>query len=131
MGLPKSTAYHAYDIHLPRVNFINHYFHLQGLAELAEQRDILLNPPQLETDIAFLFKEAHRLEQRQRGCNQALWQAVKARFLLVSLPAHSLTGRRDLADKHRRLVHDTLDGISWPVTEIQVGDELVFCIEKK
>ena len=130
MNLPSQTAYHAYDIHLPRVEFINQYFQLQGLAELAEQRDILITPPSQPGDVAFLFKEAHRLEQRQRGCNQILWEAVNVRFLLVSLPAVSLTGRRDLADKHRRLVHNTLAAKTWPVTEIQVQDEMVFCIEK-
>ena len=130
MNLPPQTAYHAFDIHLPRVEFINQYFQLQGLAELAAQRDILIEPPSQQGDVAFLFKEAHRLEQRQRGCNKMLWEAVHVRFLLVSLPAVSLTGRRDLADKHRRLVQDTLAGKTWPVTEIQVQDEMVFCIEK-
>jgi 16S rRNA (guanine(1405)-N(7))-methyltransferase len=131
MGLPGGAAYHAYDIHLPRVKFINHYFRLQGLDELAEQRDILVAPPLQEADAAFLFKEAHRLEQRQRGCNIRLWDALNVRFLLVSLPAVSLTGRRNLAEKHRRLVHNTLAGKTWPVTEIQVHDEIVFCIEKE
>ena len=130
MNLPLNTAYHAYDIHFPRIKFINHYFRLQGLTELGEQRDILVEPPSQEGDVAFLFKEAHRLEQRQRGCNKMLWEALNVHFLLVSLPAVSLTGRRNLVEKHRQLVHNTLAGKNWPVAEIEVQDEIVFCIKK-
>ena len=44
MGLPLTTAYHAYDIVQPRVDFINHFFEVLGMAPLAENRDILVNP---------------------------------------------------------------------------------------
>lgn len=130
MGLPSQVYYHAYDIHAVRVGFINHFFELQGLAQLAEVRDVLLEPPQIEADVTFLFKEAHRLEQRQRGCNLPLWRALKTRWLLVSLPSRSLTGSHDLAGKHRNLVHQIMKEEDWPVTELKFGDEMVFCIEK-
>ena len=93
MGLPLTTRYHAYDIHGPRVEFLNRYFRLQGLAELAQQQDVLVHPPEEEAEVALLFKEAHRFEQRQRGCNAPLWDALRVRYLLVSLPTHSLSGR--------------------------------------
>jgi len=138
MGLPLSTRYHAYDIHRPRVELINHYFTLQGLSPLASVQDILVQPPTLEGEVAFLFKEAHRLEQRQRGCNLPLWLSLNVRWLLVSLPPASLSGRHDLADKQRRLVYSLLENAppdsparSWRVTEIQFENELVFCIEMK
>jgi hypothetical protein len=53
------------------------------------------------------------------------------RWLLVSLPASNLTGRRDLAAQQRALVARTLQGLAWPVSEIQVLDEIVFCIDKR
>ncbi len=36
----------------------------------ARVQDILIKPPDVEADIAFFFKEAHRFEQRQHGCNR-------------------------------------------------------------
>ena len=90
-----------------------------------------MEPPEVDADVAFFFKEAHRFEQRQRGCNRAFWQAIRTRWLLVSLPATSLTGRRDLAAHQRALVQRTLQGLDWPVTELQVLDELIFCINKR
>jgi 16S rRNA (guanine(1405)-N(7))-methyltransferase len=130
MGLPQQARYYAYDLHQPRIQLINHFFHLAGQPELAFHQDILVDPPLIQADVAFFFKEAHRFEQRQRGCNRAFWQAVRAHWLLVSLPASSLTGRRDLAAHQRALVERTLQGLDWPVMEIQIGDELVFCIDK-
>jgi len=51
------------------------------------------------------------------------------RWLVVSLPAADLTGHHSLADKHRQLVYETIEGLPWEVTEIQVGNELLFCIK--
>ena len=130
MGLPNTTSYYAYDLNLPRIKLINHYFSLEGLKPHAAHRDILLDPPEIHGDVAFLFKEAHRLEQRQRGCNKTLWEAIKVRWLLISLPTESLSGKHDLLGKHRRLVEETCLGQPWQIQEIPFPGEIVFCIDK-
>lgn len=130
MGLSPSTRYHAYDIHAPRVAAINAFFETQGLAPLAELRDVLVRPPEIEADVAFLFKEAHRMEERARGCSRAFWRALKVRWLLVSLPAESLSGKFQLAERQRALVNQAIGDAGWPVTELTFGAEIVFCIEK-
>jgi 16S rRNA (guanine(1405)-N(7))-methyltransferase len=130
MGLPMTVRYHAYDIHSPRIDLINHFFSLQGLTPLAQVQDILVTPPQVEADIAFIFKEIHRLDQRQPGCNRNLWQAIRARWLLVSVPPTNLTGQHHLANGYRLLVHKMIEGLSWQVVELSFKNELVFCIHK-
>ncbi len=130
MNLPTTVQYWAYDLHHPRVEMLNRYFDLQGLQPLARHQDILVEPPQVEADVAFFFKEAHRFEQRQRGCNRAFWQAINARVLVVTLPAVNLTGKHQLADKHRNLVYTTIGDLPWHVSELCVGTELIFCIDK-
>lgn len=130
MGLPTSTRYYAYDIHRPRVDLINHYFHRQGLEPLACVQDILVSPPPVVADVAFFFKEAHRFEQRQHGCNRAFWQALNVKWLLVSLPTASLSQKHSLLEGHRRLVYNNLQDLPWPVTEIAFEKEIVFCIQR-
>jgi 16S rRNA (guanine(1405)-N(7))-methyltransferase len=130
MGLPLTTRYHAYDIHAPRVALINHYFSRQGLQPLAAVQDVIVSPPPIEAPVAFFFKEAHRFEQRQRGVNRAFWQALRVRWLVVTLPAASLTGRHDKSDQHRRLVYNTIGDLPWTVVEEQVGQEMIFLIQK-
>ncbi|MEI8130860.1 MAG: hypothetical protein WCG34_00405 [Leptolinea sp.] len=131
MNLPSSCAFAAYDLHQPRVDLINLFFKTAEVNGQAFYGDILLNPPQQLADIAFFFKEAHRFEQRQKGCNRTFWQALEVNWLVVSLPATNLTGRFDLADRQRKLVSETLDGLNWPLVELQVGNELLFCIHKE
>jgi 16S rRNA (guanine(1405)-N(7))-methyltransferase len=130
MNLPSGVRYYAYDIHQPRLNLINHFFSCLGMEPLAEKRDILLAPPDVEADVAFLFKETHRLEQRRRGCNLPLWQALKVRHLLVSLPASSLSGQHDLVERQRHLIQTIVGDQPWQVIEMNFGNEMVFCIEK-
>ncbi len=129
MGLPSSTRYYAYDIHRPRVDLLNQFFARLGLEPLACLQDVLVSPPQIAADVAFFFKEAHRFEQRQHGCNRAFWQALKVKWLLVSLPTESLSQKHSLLEGHRRLVYNNLQGLDWPVTEIVFEGEIVFCVK--
>ena len=130
MGLPATVRYHAYDLHRPRIQMINRFFELAGLAPLAEVRDILLSPPEIEAPVAFFFKEAHRFEQRLHNCNIEFWKALRVRYLLVSLPTTSLDGRRNLLERQRNLVYGTIGEAPWKVTEMLFDTELVFCIDK-
>ena len=130
MGLPKDVRYYAYDIIQPRIQLINHFFKCYGIPELAETRDILVNPPSVQADAAFFFKEAHRLEQRQKGSNRAFWINIPARVLLVSLPTTNLSGSHSKLDQHRRLVYATIAGLDWKVKELIFENEIVFVIRK-
>ena len=130
MGLPAGVEYHAYDLNQPRVDLLNQCLPRLGLAPLAEARDILLDPPDINADVAFFFKEAHRFEQRQHGCNRPFFDSIRARWLAVSLPTANLTGSRSLLEGHRLLVYNALEGRSWPVTEILFENEIVFMIDK-
>ena len=130
MKLPGSTIYHAYDVHQPRVDLINDYLTLLGRTPLAEKRDILVDPPKEYADVAFFFKEAHRFEQRQHGCNRAFWQALNVRFLIVSLPSANLSGSRSMLEGQRILVKQAIEGLSWTVEELLFETEIAFCIDK-
>jgi 16S rRNA (guanine(1405)-N(7))-methyltransferase len=130
MDLAVGTKYYAYDINRPRVDLINRFLRLQGLEPLAFHEDILLSPPQVEADVAFFFKEAHRFEQRQHGCNRPFFEALRVKHLLVSLPTSNLTGQHSLIDRQRRLIQNTLAGLNWPVQEMVFENEMVFIIEK-
>jgi 16S rRNA (guanine(1405)-N(7))-methyltransferase len=131
MGLPLSIVYSAYDIHLPRIELLNQFFSGMKMAATAIHRDIIAEPPDTPANVAFIFKEAHRMEQRQSGCSRVLWQILPVDWLVVTLPAVSLTGRHDLASKHRKLVENAVTGSLWPVKEFKIGGEMVFCINKK
>lgn len=132
MGLDKNVTYCAYDIHLPRVNLLNAFFLKIDFPQAhAEQRDILVAPPTQKVDVAFFFKEAHRMEQRRKGSNRLLWEALQVNTLLVSLPCRDIGKTHDLRERMRSLVREALQGKPWPVEEITFEDEIVFYIHKE
>ncbi len=130
MGLPLTTQYHAYDIIQPRIDFINAFFETLGMEPLAENRDILVHPPQIQADLGLFFKEAHRMEKRQPGCNQAFWDSLNVSVLAVSLPTQDLSGTHSLLDQHRSLVSENLPDKARIVSELLFDDEIIFLIEK-
>ena len=130
MGLPTTVHYHAYDIIQPRIDFINQFFIKLGMKPLAENRDILVNPPTQPADLGLFFKEAHRFEKRQPSCNQAFWESLKVGCLAVSLPTRNLSGTHNLIHTHRSLIVANLPE-NRQAREITVGNEIVFLIAIK
>lgn len=131
MGLPADCRFHAYDIHPPRVALINEFLRLSGREPLAEVRDVLVRPPEMSADAAFLFKEAHRMEKRQKGCNRGLWAALQVKYLFVSLPKRSLDGRRDLRERMRALVDNSINPADWAEQgELDFPGETVYWMRK-
>jgi 16S rRNA (guanine(1405)-N(7))-methyltransferase len=131
MELPVlETDFVAYDIHEPRINFLNHYFILQGLPPLAFVHDIALEPPREGGDIALFLKEMPRFERNYSGGGRALLEALDVRWLVVSFPTISTHGGRNLTNRYRAFFNELIDSTGWPVTELLFDTELVFCVEK-
>ena len=130
MRLPSSTSYLAYDLHQPRIDLIAAFLNHFGHGGAAIQQDILLDPPQTPADVAFFFKEAHRFEQRESGCVRTFLERLPVKFILLSLPAKTLTGRRSMLDQDRRLVDTACAGQPWGLEEMIFPSEIVFCIQK-
>jgi|WetSurMetagenome_2_1015567.scaffolds.fasta_scaffold10234_5 16S rRNA (guanine(1405)-N(7))-methyltransferase len=130
MNLEKTARYSAFDLNKPRVDLVRKFLVLSGRDPLGFHRDILLDPPEEVADVAFLFKEAHRMEQRQRGSTRKLIQSIKVTWFLLSLPPSSLQGKFDLTERQEKLVQSITSGTTWQVEKIAFLNELVFCIRK-
>jgi 16S rRNA (guanine(1405)-N(7))-methyltransferase len=130
MGLPQSVRYHAYDIHEPRILFLNQYFALAGLPRLARLQDVALNPPQETADVALFLKEMPRFDRNYRGAGRQLLESIRARHLVISFPSVSTHGGRNLVKRYRDFFYQLIQGKSWPVTELLFEGELLFCAER-
>jgi 16S rRNA (guanine(1405)-N(7))-methyltransferase len=130
MGLPQDVAYYAYDIHQPRIDLINAFFARQAIQPLAEVRDVLLDPPRISADAAFLFKEAHRMEKRRKGCSRELIQAINAEVIFISLPNRSLDGQRDLHQRMDALFEQISAGLGGETGSRVFSGETLYWIRK-
>jgi 16S rRNA (guanine(1405)-N(7))-methyltransferase len=128
MGLPLSTRYHAFDIIQPRIDFINSFFNKIGLEPLAKNQDILVSPPDFHADLGLFFKEAHRFEKRNPGCNKTFFASLNVDYLAVSLPTSDLSGNHSLADYHRELISRNIPS-NKGISELQTENEILFIIE--
>lgn len=128
MGLPAETRYDAYDLHTPRVRLLNSYFRAAGIRGKAEVRDILLDPPRQEADVAFFFKEAHRFESRKKDCCREFFAALNVRHIVVTLPAENLTGQHQMRERQRGLIQKSIEGSSRTITELEVAGEMIFIL---
>jgi len=130
MGLPASTEYIAYDIHEPRISFINDYFQLQGLPQLAHVHDVALNFPQEKADVGLFLKEMPRFERNYPGTGRNFLNELKVHFLVVSFPTISTHGGRNLTERYREFFKKLTDGFNWSITELMFAGEMVFIAEK-
>jgi 16S rRNA (guanine(1405)-N(7))-methyltransferase len=118
--------FYAYDIHEPRINFINHYFQLEGLAPLARVQDVAMHFPQEQADVALFLKEMPRFTRNYGDLGRPLLQALNVRWLVLSYPSISTHGGRNLTSRYRDFMHQLiLNGLNWPITELLFEGELV------
>jgi 16S rRNA (guanine(1405)-N(7))-methyltransferase len=123
--------FHAYDIHEPRIAFINRYFELEGLESLARVQDVAMAFPQEQADVALFLKEMPRFERNYGGRGRPLLEALNAKHLVISYPTISTHGGRNLTNRYRDFMYQLLQGHDWPVTELLFAGELVFIVEKR
>lgn len=131
MGMTELVRYYAYDIHQPRVELINQFFKGWGLEPLAEVRDVLVHPPQIQADAAFLFKEAHRMEKRRKGSSRDLIKAISARVIFISLPTRSLDRRRNLSARMERLVKEIFANLEGDTGMEDFAEETLYWKKRK
>jgi 16S rRNA (guanine(1405)-N(7))-methyltransferase len=122
--------FYGYDIHEPRINFINHYLRLEGLEPLAKVQDVALQFPQEQADVALFLKEMPRFTRNYGHLGRPLLQALNVRWLVISYPSISTHGGRNLTSRYRDFMQQIIDGLDWPLTELLFEGELVFVIEK-
>ena len=131
MGMTELVRYYAYDIHQPRVELINQFFKGWGLEPLAEVRDVLVHPPQIQADAAFLFKEAHRMEKRRKGSSRDLIKVISARVVFISLPTRSLDRRRNLSSRMERLVKEIFANLEGDTGREDFAEETLYWKKRK
>ncbi|GAB4279358.1 MAG: hypothetical protein Kow0080_31610 [Candidatus Promineifilaceae bacterium] len=128
--VPPDLQFFAIDIHEARVDFLNHFFRLAGIAPLARVQDVALQFPQDRADVALFLKEMPRFSRNYGNLGRPLLEALPVDWLVLSYPTKSAHGGRDLTARYRMFMYELLAGKDWPVTELVFEGELVFCIKK-
>lgn len=129
MPAPRPTTFHAYDIHEPRVAFLNAFFELNGLPATAHLLDLALHAPPHVGDVALFLKEIPRFDKHYGGLSRNLLTATRTRWWVLSFPAVSLHGGRSLVKHYRAYFERLISGLPWIYHELAYDSELVFVVD--
>lgn len=131
MKLPDKVLYWAYEIDNRLVNCLNKYFLAIGFEPLAQMQDVICKPPEETGDVAFVMKMVPCLERREKGISIKLLKMLKARYLVVSFPIKSLSGRsKHMPSFYSQFFYNMVDGLGWKILKLPIPDELVFVADK-
>ena len=128
MNLPKSTTYHAYDLHKTRTEFLHIYITELGHPGGCFHQDILTSPPQSHFCVAFFFKEAHRFEKRQPGSTCQLLDGISATKKIVSLPLQSLGTASGLSPIYEQTLRSYAEERSCSFDHFTHGNEIFYIV---
>ncbi|MGD8792011.1 MAG: 16S rRNA methyltransferase [Anaerolineae bacterium] len=132
MGLAAGAQYHALDIDCRRIEFLNRFLALAGLAPLARCHDVLVEPPQEAADVALLLKTSPSLERQEAGATPHLVNRLRAPYVVVSFAVQSLGGRdKGMAAHYRRQFERWAGERAWEVERLSFDSELVFVVRVK
>ena len=131
MHLPRGAELHAFDIDRTQITFINAFFALAGLPQLAETCDLLTRVPAVPADVVFLLKTAPILERQQAGGTAHVIEAVESPYVVVSFATKSL-GRREkgMIPTYDRQMEAILAQGGWTSERLLFETELVYVVLK-
>lgn len=129
MPLAAGASYYAYDIYQQMMDFLNSYLQLSNRAGEAKALDVVQSCPTQPVDLVLLLKVLPCLEQIEKQAAQHLLHSLRARYLVISYPIHSLGGKhKGMASYYEQHFHSLINATNWNVQKITFASELVFIV---
>lgn len=97
----RGVAVLGLDLHGGATSVINRFSDAHGLSARAEVRDLLVTPPPAEPfSLALAMKLLPLLESERAGAAMELLEGLRARFIAVTFPTRTLSGRNIGMEAH-------------------------------
>lgn len=130
MNLAAGTSYIAADIDLEMVQFVNEFLPMAGVSGAGIVNDLVAGPPDVEADVAFLFKTLPCLQHQTNRLGEVV-DRIRARHIICSFPTRSLGNRpKGMVENYRTMFAQVSTGRAWRATEILFDTELVYVVER-
>lgn len=127
----KVIKYTGYDVDTKQMEFINKVFALLGLDSTAhvEPGDIFITQRQ-PSEVTFYLKTLALLEHQKKGCSLPILKQTQSRFIVVSYPTKSLTGKdKGMEEYYSEYFTKLISQENWRTAKILFPNELVFVID--
>jgi len=131
MPIVAETRVLAWDIFDDMVDFLNAFFEHFGIHGRAVLADLTAELPQEPVQLALLLKLIPCLEQLDKRIGARLLEEIRAEYLLISFPAHSLCGRaKGMRLNYARHFDELIAGKPWRVWRFDFPGEIAFLVHK-
>ncbi|NJK64624.1 MAG: 16S rRNA methyltransferase [Synechococcaceae cyanobacterium SM2_3_1] len=131
MSLSPGVTYYACDIYVDMMEFIADALQIMGIGQQTWVQDISHTCPQLTIDVAFLLKTLPCLEHQQKYSGLDLLRGLRTSHLVVSFPAHSLTGKsKGMLTSYDRQFRAMIRDEGWSIQQFCFATEMVYIVTK-
>jgi 16S rRNA (guanine(1405)-N(7))-methyltransferase len=131
MPLPPGVTYYACDIYVDMMEFIADALQMMGIRQQTWVQDISHTYPQITVDVAFLLKTLPCLEHQQKHSGLDLLRSLSTSHLVVSFPAHSLTGKsKGMLTTYDRQFRALIRDEGWSIQQFCFASEMVYIVIK-
>lgn len=131
MELEPGTEYFAFDIDTRLMAAINTFFKYLERPYVAQCADILVSLPNIamEADVVFLLKTLPCLEQQEKGISEKLITALKKKYIIISFPSKSLSGKaRGMAGHYGRFILEILEKMGLGYFKMEYANEVFYVV---
>jgi hypothetical protein len=128
MGL-EHAAYHPFDIDRRLIEAINAFLVRLGRPPTARCKDVLVSVPDVDSDVALMFKAIPTLEQQEHGATVRILRSLRVRATVASFPLASLGGsRKGMRYQYGQQMSQILAELGVPAEPIQFSNEMIYVI---
>ncbi|GAC1465231.1 MAG: 16S rRNA methyltransferase [Ktedonobacteraceae bacterium] len=129
--LVEGGDYYAYDIYQHMMEFLDQWLHIVHMNGHASTWNLVQTCPTQCVDVALVLKTIPCLEQVDKHAGHRLLQSINAKYMLVSFPLQSLSGKsKGMASFYEEHFQHLVAGESWHVRKVVFPTELVFVTTK-
>ncbi len=131
MNLAPDAVYYAVDIYEDMLDFVGSAIGLFGYGAQTIASSIHDLPPlSVTVDLALVLKTIPCLEQVDKSAGARLLDMVRARYIVISYPVHSLCGHsKGMAWHYESQFHRLVSDRNWRVKQLSLRTELAFLID--
>jgi 16S rRNA (guanine(1405)-N(7))-methyltransferase len=132
MDLEPDVQYYAYDIDTRLIVLINTFFSYLNQSYKAQCSDILVSIPGIEADMVFLFKTLPCLEQQEKGVSEKIITSLKAKYIVISFPSKSLTGKaKGMENYYHTFAMELINRLNLEYFKLEYPNEVFYVLNKK
>jgi len=131
MPLADEFTYHACDIYLDMLAFIQTYFNHFMIQGYTFPCNLESEIPGENVQVAFFLKSLPCLEQLDKAVGVRLIEQVRAEHILISFPVRSLGGvKKGMKNFYHEHFYEVVTGKNWTIQEFSFETEMAFLVSK-